>query len=211
MKTHSKIFAASFAFMISGTVTLATTSDKDVRSKIEKVTVFSHGAQIYRSALVNMNQGITTLVFDGLEPNIDIKSIQASGFGNFVIMDVQHNIKYPEPVLSDPGKNPKNLKQIKLLQDSLVAIDFDLEDIASKEAALNIEKNTLLNNRIIKGETKKDTLNLVKDALTFLREKLNNINSELLKLKKEEYHVNQKKTANARKPCRTSELQCKYK
>jgi uncharacterized protein (TIGR02231 family) len=108
-------------------------------------------------------------------------------------MDVQQTIKYPEPQLNDPSKNPKILKQIKLLQDSLVAVNFDLEDIAVKQADLNIEKNTLLNNRIIKGETKKDTLNLVKDALAFLRDKLNNIDSELLKLRKEEYHVNQKK------------------
>ncbi|MFL5763835.1 MAG: mucoidy inhibitor MuiA family protein [Bacteroidia bacterium] len=193
MKTNRKIITAVFAVLLIGNSVFGAISDKEVKSKIEKVTVFTHGAQIFRSAAVTVNPGITTLVFDGLEPTIDIKSIQASGFGNFVIMDVQHNIKYPEPKLSDPEKNPKNLKQIRLLQDSLVAIDFDLEDIASKQAALNIEKNTLLNNRIIKGETRKDTLNLVKDALTYLREKLNNINSELLKLKKEEYHVNQKR------------------
>lgn len=168
-------------------------SEKNIKSKIENVTVFTQGAQIYRSSLVNMNSGITTLIFEGLESTIDPRSIQASGFGNFVIMDVQHSIKYPEPKEIDLTKNPKNLKQIKMLQDSLVMIDFDIEEITSKMAALNIEKNTLLNNRIIKGETKKDTLNLVKDALAFLREKLNNINSELLKLKKEEYRVNVKK------------------
>ncbi|HLC82651.1 MAG TPA: mucoidy inhibitor MuiA family protein [Bacteroidia bacterium] len=168
-------------------------SEKNIKSKIENVTVFTQGAQIHRSSLVNMNSGITTLIFEGLESTIDARSIQASGFGNFVIMDVQHSIKYPEPKEIDLTKNPKNLKQIKMLQDSLVMIDFDIEEITSKMAALNIEKNTLLNNRIIKGETKKDTLNLVKDALTFLREKLSNINSELLKLKKEEYRVNVKK------------------
>jgi uncharacterized protein (TIGR02231 family) len=136
---------------------------------------------------------MTTLVFDGLESTIDVRSIQASGFGNFVIMDVQHSIKYPEPKNADQTNNPKNVKQIKMLQDSLVMIGFDLEDISSKQASLNIEKNTLLNNRIIKRKKKKDTLNLVKEALAFLREKLNNINSELLKLKKEEYRVNIKK------------------
>ncbi|MBA3972431.1 MAG: DUF4139 domain-containing protein [Bacteroidetes bacterium] len=168
-------------------------SEKNIKSKIENVTVFTQGAQIYRNAQVNISSGITTLVFDGLESTIDPKSIQASGLGNFVIMDVQHSIKYPEPTLLDLTKNPKNLKYIRLLQDSIVIVDFDLEEIDSKEAALNIEKNVLLNNRLIKGETKKDTLNLVKDALAFLREKLNNINSELLKLKKEEYRVNLKK------------------
>jgi len=55
----------------------------------------------------------------------------------------------------------------------------------------------LLNNRIIKGGNK-DALNLVKMHWLFW-EKLNNINSELLKLKKE-YHVNIKKAADADRP-----------
>lgn len=196
MKTiTTTIIATAFITLFAGNHSYGAIapSEKNIKSKIENVTVFTQGAQIYRSSLVNMNSGITTLIFEGLESTIDPRSIQASGFGNFVIMDVQHSIKYPEPKEIDLTKNPKNLKQIKLLQDSIVMIDFDIEEITSKMAALNIEKNTLLNNRIIKGETKKDTLNLVKDALTFLREKLNNINSELLKLKKEEYRVSMKK------------------
>ena len=196
MKTlKSTILATAFITLLAShhSVVANGSTEKNIKSKIENVTVFTQGAQIYRSSLVNINSGITTLVFEGLESTIDARSIQASGFGNFVIMDVQHSIKYPEPKEIDITKNPKNLKQIKMLQDSIVMIDFDLEEIATKQAALNIEKTTLLNNRIIKGETKKDTLNLVKDALAFLREKLNNINSELLKLKKEEYRVNVKK------------------
>mgnify|MGYP000060361188 CR=1 FL=1 len=188
-------FAAAFITLFASNSSFGAiaSSEKNIKSKIENVTVFTQGAQIYRSSLVNVNSGITTLVFEGLEATIDPRSIQASGFGSFVIMDVQHSVKYPEPKEIDLTKNPKNLKQIKMLQDSLVMIDFDIMEITDKQTSLNIEKNTLLNNRIIKGETKKDTLNLVKDALTYLREKLNNINSELLKLKKEEYRVNVKK------------------
>ncbi|MCX6296929.1 MAG: DUF4139 domain-containing protein, partial [Bacteroidetes bacterium] len=189
------IIASAFISLFAGNISFGAnaSNEKNIKSKIENVTVFTQGAQIYRSGLFNINSGITTLIFDGLEATIDPKSIQASGFGNFVIMDVQQNIKYPEPNDIDLTKNPKNLKHILLLQDSLIMIDFDIEDITDKQAALNIEKNTLLNNRIIKGETRKDTLNLVKDALAFLREKLNNINSELLKLKKQEYYENFKK------------------
>lgn len=196
MKTLKLFFIASaFMTIIASSISLEalTTNDKNVKSKIENVTVFTQGAQVYRSSFVNVNPGITTLVFEGLESTIDARSIQASGFGNFVIMDVQHSIKYPEPKNPVQINNPKNEKQVKMLKDSLVMIDFDLEDISSKQASLNIEKNTLLNNRIIKCETKKDTLNLVKEALSFLREKLNNINSELLKLKKEEYRKQIKK------------------
>ena len=71
----------------------AVTAEKIIKSKIESVTVFTSGAQISRAAAVNVNPGNTTLVFESLEPSIDARSIQASGNGNFIIMDVQHVIK----------------------------------------------------------------------------------------------------------------------
>ncbi|MES2139632.1 MAG: DUF4139 domain-containing protein [Bacteroidota bacterium] len=191
-----RIIATIIGIFLFSSVTnlLAGTTEKNIKSKIESVTVFTSGAQVYRSSAVNVSTGITTLVFENLEAGIDPRSIQAGGTGNFVIMDVQHIIKYPElKQNTDETQSPKNLRHIKLLQDSLVMIGFDLEEIYATRDALNIEKNALLNNRLIKGETKRDTLNLVKESIAYLRERLNNINSELLKLKKEEYRVNNKK------------------
>ena len=45
----------------------------------------------------------------------------------------------------------------------------------------------MLNNRLIKGDTKRDSLALLKDALDYLRNRLNNINGELLKIKRDEH------------------------
>jgi uncharacterized protein (TIGR02231 family) len=183
-----------FITFISVSNILAAIAEKNVKSKIENVTVFTNGAQVFRSSPVTVGPGITVFTFENLEPSIESKSIQVAGTGNFVIMDVQHSIKYPEAGQNgSSAQNPKNMKHIRLLEDSLVMMNFDLEEIAIKQEALAIEKNTLLNNRMIKGETKRDTLNLLKDAMVFLREKLNNINSELMKLKKEQYAMTIKK------------------
>lgn len=165
--------------------------EKSIKSKSESVTVFTSGAQITRTSSVTVGQGTTQLIFESLESTIDPRSIQAGGTGNFIIMDVQHIVKYPEQ--KKTAASPKNLKQVLLLEDSIVMLDFDMEELITKRDALNIEKNTLLNNRMIKGETKRDTLNLLKDAMVFLREKMANINSELMKLKKEEYRMNIKR------------------
>ncbi|MES2591210.1 MAG: DUF4139 domain-containing protein [Bacteroidota bacterium] len=185
-RTIAAIITGFMVFASYATI-LASTTEKAIKSKIESVTVFTSGAQIFRSSAVGVNAGITTLVFESLEPAIDVRSIQAGSTGNFIIMDVQHAVKYPEQKSRGTVQSPKNIRQMQLLQDSLVMIGFDQEEINTKQEALIIERTTLLNNRMIKGETRKDTLGLLKDALTFLREKLNNINAELLKLKKEEY------------------------
>lgn len=187
---RKRIAAAITGLVIIVSITCARAAivEKNIKSKIESVTVFTRGAQISRTSAVTVGQGTTLLVFENLESTIDPRSIQAGGTGNFIIMDVQHIVKYPEQ--KKAAASPKNLKQIQLLEDSIVMLDFDMEELVTKRDALNIEKNTLLNNRMIKGETKKDTLNLLKDAMVFLREKMANINSELLKLKKEEYRMN---------------------
>lgn len=167
-------------------------NEKTTKSKIDKVTVYLNGAQIHRTSAVSIQPGSTIVIIDDLEPGIDPKSIQASGTGNFVLLDVKHRVKYPD---ANPTSKTysKNIKEIKLLEDSLLNIDYDLEEIANKQDVLNTERNLLLNNKIIKGDAKNDTLPQLKDALLFFREKLNNINAELLRLKKENYKLSIKR------------------
>lgn len=167
-----------------------TENEKIVKSKIDRVTVFLQGAQIFRTSPVSAGSGTTHIVFESLEPDINIRSVQATGIGNFIIMDVQHSIKH---YISMENKEPsKTLRTIKLLEDSLVLLDFEKDDLAYRKEALTTEKNTLLNNKIIKG-TSGDTLPTLKGALEYLRIRLNNINTELLKVKREEYYLELKR------------------
>lgn len=71
--------------------------EKQVNSKIENVTVFLQGAQIQRKGKFILEKGITKLIFDGITQNFDKNSIQAKGKGNFIILDVSHNVFYPVP------------------------------------------------------------------------------------------------------------------
>ena len=169
------------------------TTEKITKSKIDNVTVFLRGAQVYRSGSVALSPGVTNVIFEDVEEGIDPKSIRAAGTGNFIILDVKHNVKYPTG-RQNPKTFSKHYKEIKLLEDSLLMLDYDLEENTNKRDVLLTEKNTLMNNKIIKGEAKNDTLPMLKDALVFLREKLNNINSELLKLKKENQKLTLKRS-----------------
>lgn len=160
-------------------------NDKSIKTKPEKVTIYLQGAQVFRNAQVSLVPGINQVVFEGLENNIDAGSMQAGGNGSFVITEVQHLVKYPE---LEKLKNTSDVKYQKLIRqynDSLVNISYDQEDLRNKADVLNTERTVLLNYRLYKGESKRDTLALLKDGLVFLREKLNNINAELLRIKKE--------------------------
>ena len=68
-----------------------------VKSTIKKVTVYTQGAQIQRRASYSVSKGITTLVIEGVSPNIDPNSLQVQASGEIVILDSKYTIFYPQP------------------------------------------------------------------------------------------------------------------
>ncbi|MBK6834110.1 MAG: mucoidy inhibitor MuiA family protein [Bacteroidetes bacterium] len=128
-----------------------------------------------------------------MEAYIDQTSIQAGGKGNYIITDVQYQIYNPELQTIRNAGDTKYNKTLRQLNDSIENMYSDFKELTIKKEALTLEKGVLLNNRLYKGESKKDSLELLKNGLVFLREKLNNINIELLKIEKQESVLNKKK------------------
>jgi uncharacterized protein (TIGR02231 family) len=171
----------------------AAETEKNVKTRPEKVTVYMQGAQVYRTSQVALSAGQNNIVFEGLESVIDPRSIQAGGNGNFIITDVQYITFYPELERIKNTGDAKYAKLVRQLTDSLKTLEYELEDIQNKKDVLITEKGVLLNYNLYKGQAKKDSLAFLKDGLSFLREKMNNIYSELLKIKKEETRLVEKK------------------
>ena len=171
-----------------GLFSFATFAEKEdiVKSSIKKVTVYTQGAQIERKASYSVSKGITTLVIEGVSPNIDPNSLQVQASGEIVILDSKYTIFYPQP---DPVLNPKNgippkiLQEISLLQDSIFNINFDISEIQYQIDVLNSEKRIIENNGTIKGQGKvNDSIPLLEAAIAFYHKKMLEINGQLLKL-----------------------------
>lgn len=170
-------------------------NEKSVKTKPEKIIVYTQGAQVHRNISTNLVAGQNTIIFTGLENCINTSAIQASGNGNFIIADIQHEVHYPELDKAKLQGDIRYKKLIKNVNDSLQELNYLIEDIQSKTDALSTEKNVLLNYNLYKGQSKKDSIPFLKDGLTYLREKLYNINSELIKLKREKEKLEAKKVA----------------
>lgn len=169
-------------------------NEKPVKSTVHKVTVFLQGAQVYRAANINLSPGITNLVFENVSPYINAKSIQAAAKGNFIILEVKHDIKYPEPVKENENKLPKEvLREIKLLEDSLLENSFVIDELLESRNALQLEKDMIQKNKLSQGQGKSDSLPMLKEAMEFFRVKLNDINAKLLKIKRSEYFAQENK------------------
>ena len=181
MKTYSVILNTFLLIAL----TINAKSANTFKAKVEKATVYLNGAQLFSSHDVVLAQGVNDIIFEGVSPLLQAPSLQASGKGSFTIMEVKFDAIYPEAA-AVVKPSTKKLKALQLVGDSILEIQLQLDEITDKMAALQTEKNILLGNRLIKGETKRDTLNLFKDAMDYLRTRLNNLNAETYKLRREQ-------------------------
>jgi uncharacterized protein (TIGR02231 family) len=170
-------------------------AEKNVSGKLNQVNVFLNGAQLFHTATVQIPAGTSSIYLEGISPYVQANSIQAGGKGEFIIMDVEHYIHYPEPISIEENSLPLHIKkEIKLLEDSLLNLGYDIELLSDKKNLLLTEKNIINNNKLYKGEGKSDSLQLFSGAMEFYHKKLTEINTELLKIKKEEHVLIEKRT-----------------
>lgn len=161
-------------------------NEKIIESKIKNVTVYSQGAQIYRSASYNVGKGITEIVIEGVSPRIDANSLQVKATGNVIILDSKYSLFYPEPEKKPLSGIPLKIRrQIDLLMDSLENMDYKIMEVQDQIAVLSATKNILSNNGAIRGQGKvNDSIPLLKEAIEYYTIKMNEINVKLMKLKR---------------------------
>ncbi len=153
-------------------------------SKISKVIVYRSGAQIFRKADVNIPAGTSQIIISGLSSRLNPNSLRVSGKGNFVILEQQSEIKYPEPEEVKESAIPRHiLNKIKAYNDSLELIQYDIDENNSKRDLLLVEKNLIQSSKAITGT---DTITELKEATQFYRTRMTEINNEWMKFKKRE-------------------------
>lgn len=190
--------------LFTATTVMANTNEKKADHKIEKVTVFLKGAQVYESGNFSVPQGNSIILFEGVSPYIDQNSLQARGVGDFTILDVRFEVIYPQPDKIEPVTEgvvpPEILRKMKLLGDSIQQFNYQLEDVMTMKRLYESEKTMLLNNGMIKGTGKvNDSLELFKAAMLYYHDRMTLLNSELTKLTRKEREINHNLTGmNAR-------------
>ena len=147
-----------------------------VKSKIEKVKVFQNGAQVNRSAKVNILAGESLIVFDDIPVDVNEESILVSAIGDFMMLSVVHKIEQQQIGESNPGDLSQLNHQIKLYNDS----------INYENSRLEIYKSQL--NLLSKLDNKFDpqdsfSLSDFKEAIDFQNVKLSDIKIKEIKSK----------------------------
>ncbi len=161
---------------------------KPIKTKVDKVIVFNRGAQMFATEKISLPTGTTDIVFENVSPVLLQQSLQASAAGDVVVMDVRYNLKYAiiEKKPDDPALK-KLERDLKFVQDSLVEIGFNIKGLQNQINNFATERTVLLGNRLMRGELQRDSLVIFQQSIDYLRQRLNNIDMELLKLEREKY------------------------
>ncbi|TWJ02523.1 uncharacterized protein (TIGR02231 family) [Mucilaginibacter frigoritolerans] len=133
--------------------------DQKIASKVQKVIVFLNGAQVTRTAMVNVNAGTSELVFWGISPGIDVQSIQVHANGDFTILSVKNEINY----LDEQVKQ----KQVEDLKAQQKALTYKINLQNSLLSVYQEEESMLVKNQVVTGENASLDVIKLKQALDF--------------------------------------------
>ncbi len=149
--------------------------ERELATKIEEVTVFLNGAQIFEVGNTSIPKGNTIFTIKNLSPYLDEKSIQVKTEGECTILSVNHKVNY----LNEIKKGGK-LDSIRNKQEQLEkAIAYDqakLEVLKEKQSVLN-------ENKKLGGQATTVTLRVLKQALDFYENEISKIKETEIKIK----------------------------
>ncbi|MDA3911053.1 MAG: DUF4139 domain-containing protein [Bacteroidales bacterium] len=180
--------------LISAMIISQAQPEKKLQTKPDEITVFTSAAEIHRETQFTLAKGMQILVFDSLSPQINANSIQVKGKGNFTILDTRYRLKQHNPLEKETAIPPKIQTAINALEDSIRIMSYKLRPYTNQMEVLTMEKNLLLNNQLVRGNGG-DTIPELKQTMLFFRDKMNEINSQILKIEQEKYPVETKLTA----------------
>ena len=143
---------------------IAQIKQQQITSKIEKVIVYTSGAQVVRKANSTLTSGKTVLTFAGISPDIDKQSIQVKGDGKFTILSVTHQINF----LNEQSKREEisKLEQQKFLLQQKMVVEKNMLLVAKNEIDI-LEKNKAIggSNTGVKTSDLKEAVDFQKNRL----------------------------------------------
>ena len=167
------LFNFAFAKAITPTyITSKPTKPAVKKSDIAKVTVYLSGAQIERTAEVNVTPGTSSFLFDNLSNDIDENSIQISGLGNTSILSINFGINYLTEQLNsikvDSLKTEKQSVETQILQ-----INSLISGLQKEEAVIDA------NQRLGSNVTEIDLVK-IKELSTYYRQRITEIKNAIV-------------------------------
>lgn len=144
-------------------------------SLVQGVTIFSSGAQVQRTATVNVSTGRTEITFTGLSNQLDQQRVQLKADANITLLSVQ--------TVKDFFSQRRIDDEERLLRDRRLSIQERIEGDERQLAVYKREEEMLLKNQSIGGQAGVKTDEL-RQALDLHRQRLTELYQKEMDLEK---------------------------
>lgn len=161
---------------------IAADTEQRIPSTITNVTVFLNQAQVTRIAKVNLQPGVTYLVFDNLSNQINQNSIQVKVDGRLTLLSVLMRERRLQP-----NEKPK---EIKVLEDSLQSINNALNQFKADKETVVYQKDLMLANKNVGSTQTGVKADDLEDLMVLYKRKLNEFKEDWFRLTQLENQYN---------------------
>ena len=158
--------------------------DKQTAS-INKVTVFTNGAQVERSKSVILVPGEQVVTFTGFSPYMDKKNLQVKAKGHLTILGVSERTAHPD--------SAAQIKKLHAAEDDVKAVERRIQQTKDEQEMLTAQLELVKTNCSVAGRTVATPLANIKELNAYyaqqvlsvkkrsqeLEEQLQNLNDEL--------------------------------
>jgi uncharacterized protein (TIGR02231 family) len=167
------------------TSTLIANDKVTVKSTLHSVTVYTQGAQLQHKANYTIKAGLSEVIVEGISPQIAAGTIQVKATGAVVILDSKYEYYYPQPQLELVVRDlpPKIKSAIRVLEDSIRNVNFELRDINDEIEVLVAARKIIISNGAVKGQGKvNDSIQLLKATVDYYTTKVSELNKKISSL-----------------------------
>ncbi len=154
-------------------------------ASVNKVTVFTNGAQVERSKSVVLVSGEQVVTFTGFSPYMDKKSLQVKAKGHLTILGVSERTAHPD--------SAAQVKKLRAAEDDVKAVERRIQQTKDEQEMLTAQLDLVKTNCSVAGRTVATPLANIKELNAYyaqqvlsvkkrsqeLEEQLQNLNEEL--------------------------------
>lgn len=154
---------------------------QNITSQIDEVKLYLTAGQMNHKQQIKLMKGRNKLKFSGISAYADPQSIQFKGNGTYRLVSVSTEMDF----LAAEEFNPR----ISVFKDSLESLQDRLQFASDQMDAYNAEKGLMNTNQDLGGSAQNLTIDQIKQAGTYYRQRTLEINQELTKLRKLERNL----------------------
>ena len=163
----------------------AVAGPQKVKTSVEKVTLFIDGAQVTRTRQVDLPAGNSTVVFTGLSPYLDDKSMQVSAKGPFTVTAVNRLFNHTDSL-------ERSTRQ-KTLEQTLEETQRQLDRLKASREVVDAESELLKTNCSVANRNVATPLAAIRELNEYYAARLEALKSKALSLDAEEEKINERR------------------